>query len=342
MIKDTFGRLTSAVKKPPRIVTLIGAAVVVVLVLAVAVGLFASSRPGFLGSYDSYEGNSRALESSVHRELACNACHQDGRGAIVRRAALVGEFYRGLVNKPEEPAFVSLDTPSNDACLTCHNEDWSDEASRTIQIPHPAHLRVAAEERECVECHKWTAHDEEYIERHKTMPFSGVCASFGCHAGWKSTEECGTCHHAVQEEGAEWTRDHKWTVQATGPNACLETCHDADQCRQCHTTGERPDFPEIGPDSGLRAIEREHVKPDWMDEHGGFAVDDDSKCFDCHVSPAECEDCHSERPDFHGLKTTWLNRHQEIAESEEDDPRCLACHEQQYCQDCHDEFRETR
>ena len=142
----------------------------------------------------------------------------------------------------------------------------------------------------------------------------------------------------VEEQG-EWQLVHSETVQLSGPNACLEVCHDADQCRQCHTTGVRPDFPVEGYSTAVQAIEREHVKQDWMEHHGTWALEDEAKCFVCHVSVSECESCHAERPAFHGLKATWLNRHKEFVE---DERSCLACHEKPWCEDCHAEFEEMR
>ncbi len=309
-----------------------------VAVIAALVGFIGASRPGFLGAYHDFEREYETLQESAHSELHCRQCHQDSRGPLVHEAALVGDFYRGLYNKPDSPVFVKIRRPSRTACLACHLEDWSDDASRTARIPHPAHLRVAEETRECVECHKWTAHEEEYIERHKEMPFSSVCASFDCHVGTKKAEECLQCHHAVQEEKAEWVVEHPETVQVTGPNGCLEVCHEADQCRMCHTTGKRPDFRFEALSSGVKAIEREHVKPDWMAKHGQPALEDDSKCFVCHVSTGECESCHSQRPAFHGLESTWLNRHADLSKGK-DERRCLACHEKPWCEECHEQFK---
>lgn len=336
MIAGLARKIAAAVGKLPKVVRLSAAAVVAVAALAVVFGLVMGSRPGFLGQYAGLEKNQTTLEASLHAGLACDDCHL--AGGLAYQAALVGDFYRGLVNRPDEPLFVEIATPTREACVECHRHDWSVNSERTLRIPHPAHLRVAQEKRDCIECHKWTAHEEEYIEEHKTMGFSSVCASFDCHVGTKTSDECGSCHHIVQEDAGDWATIHPATVQESGPNACLETCHEADQCRMCHTTGVRPDFPEGGLDTGLRALEREHVKTDWMEQHGTWALADEAKCFECHVSAGECEDCHAERPAFHGLESTWLNRHAEFAE---DERRCLACHEKDWCEECHDQFKET-
>lgn len=313
---------------------------IAVLVVAVIIALGFTSRPSFLARYESLERSFKTLDSSGHTGLRCDQCHVDSRAGVVRTAARVGDFYRGLVSTPSEPSFMRVGEVASERCLTCHEEDWSDDAKRTSKIPHPAHLRVASETRECVTCHKWTAHEEAYMEKHKAMPFSGVCASFGCHVGFKQPDECKTCHHTLQDAKGEWKEIHPQTVRSSGPNGCLESCHDADQCRLCHTTGKRPEFTGNVAQTGMKAIEREHVKKDWLKKHGSLALKDQQKCMACHVSLGECQDCHQRRPAFHGAKSTWLNKHQKLAKNNE--KRCLACHEQPWCDECHKQFKEMR
>lgn len=339
MIAESLRTIRSFFGRVPRGVRWGLEGLLAALVVAVVVAVVLTSRPSFLGGYHSYERRYTAMQTSLHSGLACGDCHVDSRGTVVREAALVGDFYRGLVSKPDAPVFVKLQPPTRAACLSCHREDWSDNATRTARIPHPAHLRVAEETRNCVDCHKWTAHEEAYLERHKEMPFSTVCASFGCHVGTKTAKECASCHHELAGDAGGWKLVHYKTVQASGPNGCLETCHDADQCRMCHTTGKRPDFSAGALSSGVKAIERQHVKPDWLEKHGGMALSNDAVCFDCHVSPAECDDCHAQRPAFHGPKSTWLSRHKTFAKNER---RCLTCHEKKWCDDCHAQFKEMR
>lgn len=310
------------------------------LVVAVALALALTSRSSYLARYDSLERSYKTLEASSHKGLECSACHRDGRAAVVRTAARVGDFYRGLAGDPSDPVFMRVGKVSAEACRSCHEEDWSDDASRTSKIPHPAHLRVASEKRDCIECHKWTAHEEAYMETHKSMPFSGVCASFGCHVGTKKNTECGSCHHVLQDAKLPWKQAHPEVVRTSGPNGCLESCHDAEQCRTCHTTGKTPKFDGTIAQTGMKAIEREHVKADWLAKHGKLAVKDESKCMACHVSRGECEDCHAKRPAFHGPKKTWLNRHKQFAEKNE--KGCLTCHEKSWCEECHDQFKEMR
>ncbi|MDP2233345.1 MAG: NapC/NirT family cytochrome c [Actinomycetota bacterium] len=340
MSRDGANGSTGYLNRAPRhIWWIIAAGLVVAIAVALGVAVFFTSRPAFFTQYRSLEGSYTTLSQSSHADVACNECHVDPRGAAIYQTALVGEFYRGLVRTPKEPVFVEMTKPSSEACLTCHREDWSMDAKKTMKIPHPAHLRVANETRECVKCHKWTAHEEAYMEKHKEMPFSTVCASFGCHVGTKPASDCANCHHSLQESKGKWKLIHKQTVRSYGPNACLESCHDADQCRLCHTTGKTPVFATSGPSAGVKAIERQHVKKDWIAKHGTMALADPPKCLICHVSQGECQDCHSRRPAFHGPRSTWLGKHKDVSK---DKRRCLTCHKEKWCDACHKQFKEMR
>jgi hypothetical protein len=316
--------------------------VAALLVAAVCVAAVIASRPAFFARYPRIARNYTTLESSAHKGLRCDDCHAGGRNVVVREAALVADFYRGLFGKPRTPSFVRLAEPTNDECLACHRYDWSMEATRTMKVPHPAHLRVASETRPCVTCHRWVAHEETYTQQHKAMPFSVVCASFPCHVGVKPAADCGNCHHQLQPSLDVWrARIHPQVVRSYGPNACLEQCHTADQCRTCHTTGRTPVLPgTIADQSSVSAIERAHVKPDWLTQHGGFALQDQTKCLTCHVSEGECQDCHSKRPAFHGSQTTWLAAHQPLGKANRQ--RCLTCHQESWCTDCHNQFKAMR
>jgi len=325
-----------------RTLTIIGVAAVVVLLVGLAMGiaLYSTSQPSFFARYGSLEYRYDTLKGSFHKNLACSDCHSDKRGPIAYRLALVGDFYASLLTKQRMPIFTKIDQPTRAACLNCHKLDWSMYAARTKKVPHPAHLKVMSEPRDCVSCHRWTAHEEGYMLKHKTMPFSGLCVAYGCHSGWKSTEQCDKCHHVLHSTPGEWKKQHPKTVNAMGANGCVERCHTAEQCVVCHTTGKTPKFTGLEAKSGLEDIQTEHVKKNWLDTHGLLALKDKSKCLQCHVSEDECKDCHQFRPAFHGPSTTWLARHKEFAKKNR--AACLACHKASWCKNCHAQFKETR
>jgi hypothetical protein len=180
------------------------------------------------------------------------------------------------------------------------------------------------------------------MPKHKKMPFSGVCVAYGCHVGTKQRDQCFNCHHILHENAAQWTTQHPAVVRATGQNACLEQCHKVSQCELCHTTGKRPVFNGLPIQTSMKAIEVLHVRPDWTARyHGQEALKDQTRCLLCHQSKGECDECHLQRPAFHGATDTWIGRHQKRAKGVED-PRCLACHDKQWCKVCHDKFKEMQ
>lgn len=321
-----------------RIIGIVAVIVAVLMVVAAVWALVATATPEFFSRYHLLNRRYVNLEGSAHKDIGCRACHETQ--PVANGVALVGEYYASLVKTGKTPRYFKFGPPTNEACLKCHMQDWSDEASRTARIPHPAHTRVASEERPCVECHKWTAHLETYMDKHKEMPFSGVCVAYGCHVGIKQTEQCFDCHHVLHESGDQWRTEHPKTVATSGENACLESCHEVDQCQQCHTTGKRPEFDGRPIEVGMKAIEELHVKPEWTERyHGTEALKDRAKCLKCHQSQGECDECHRNRPDFHGQVLTWIGRHSKVA-TDVIDPRCIECHEKPFCEDCHEQFEE--
>lgn len=334
---ESMREASARLRGRPTIALVTGALVLVVL-LALPV-IATSASPGFFGRYGDLAQNHEELETSQHAGIGCRECHTDPRGPVMHSIAVIGDFYTGLVARQDAPVFLEFATPERRACLKCHETDWSHDNERTGRIPHPAHMRVSSETRECVTCHKWTGHQETYIQQHKEMPFSGVCAAYGCHVGTKNNDECVNCHHALRDEGEDWLIAHPRISQSMGARTCLESCHDAEQCRLCHTTGERPIFEGLATETGLKAIERLHVTTEWMERHGAEAISDQAACMKCHVSDGECRACHTHRPDSHEPKASWIGRHKDVVE---DERRCLTCHDKQWCEECHDQFKEMR
>lgn len=318
-------------------VGLLAAVLGIALAVLVAIPLATTSSADFFSRYHLLNRRYVNLEASKHADIGCRECHETN--PLANGPQLVADFYRSLFTDEELPAYFQFRPPTNDACLQCHETDWSDDAARTERIPHPAHTRVASETRSCVGCHKWTAHLETYLDKHKEMPFSGVCVAYGCHVGTKQTDQCFQCHHVLQETAVQWKVTHPKVVKTSGQNACLEACHQIDQCQLCHTTGKTPEFTGRPIQIGL-GVEKLHVQKDWTQKyHGTEALKDRQTCLLCHQSEGECEECHRYRPAFHGNPITWIGRHSKSTKDVED-PRCIECHEKAFCEDCHKQFEE--
>lgn len=314
----------------------------VVLVLgvsaAVAIPLAVTSSPDFFARYHLLNRRYVNLESSAHEGIGCRSCHETD--PVTNGTQLVAEFYSGLFTRGEMPTYFTFEPPANEACLRCHESDWAHDAKQIESIPHPAHTRVSTETRQCVRCHKWTAHLETFMPKHKTMPFSGVCVSYGCHVGTKDKDQCFNCHHVLRQTAVTWKKKHPDVVSQVGQAGCLESCHEVGQCRMCHTTGKMPKITGLPIRTGLDAIEQGHVGDDWVtDGHGPAALRDRDTCLLCHQSQGECQECHRYRPAFHGKPTAWIGRHSKVTKKV-DDPRCLECHKKPWCEECHQQFKE--
>jgi cytochrome c-type protein NapC len=316
---------------------LIGVALVV-LALAIIVPIYLMNQPFILGKLHSYEKSYEALQKSAHAGLRCNDCHTQSTNPLVSGAGKVGDFYRSRF-VAKAPLWVKMNKPPRSACLACHQEDWAFEGKRTLRVPHPAHLRVSDERRDCVKCHKWTGHEEEYSENHKTMPFSGVCSAFGCHVGWKAAGTCITCHHSLQKSVGQWQKAHPEVVLTSGGGQCMESCHKAKQCQDCHLFEKPLASTTATALAEQKQIEAAHVRSDFMRVHGIMALPDQTKCLTCHISEGECQNCHSRRPATHGSTDLWLSAHKNPAK---DKRRCVTCHEKAWCDECHDQFKEMR
>ncbi|MGB4593552.1 MAG: NapC/NirT family cytochrome c [Coriobacteriia bacterium] len=321
-----------------RVVVLTAVVVVIVSALAVAIPLVQTATPEFFARYHLLERRYVNLSNSAHEGIGCRACHETQ--PVANGLALIGDYYTSFVKTSQTPRYFTFGPPSNTACLACHEDDWSTAVTRTDKIPHPAHQRVASETRDCVGCHKWTAHFETYMDKHKSMPFSGVCVAYGCHVGTKTTDECFDCHHVLHESAEQWKTEHVKVVQKRGESVCLEACHTVGQCQQCHTTGVKPEFTGLKIEIGMKSIEALHVKSDWTEKyHGAEALKDRSRCLLCHQSEGECDECHLQRPAFHGSTVSWIGRHSKYT-TKVDDPACIECHKQTWCAECHDQFKE--
>lgn len=323
----------------PRNMLLAAAGALLAGVVLFVLPVIGAGSPGFFASYHSLGTAYENLETSAHEGIACSSCHVDPRGRTVAALSLAADFYTNILRAEKSPRFVRFDAPSRSACLSCHGTGWSNDLKRTSTIPHPAHLRIASEKRDCVKCHKWTAHQEAYMQKHKKMPFSGVCVAYGCHVGTKTAEECFDCHHVLSDQAKQWKTEHPAVVQRTGANSCMETCHETTQCQTCHTTGKTQATEGLVTRTGLNQLEKAHIAGDWMTSHGAQALKGKAVCMECHVSDGECRACHTQRPKSHGRVTTWIGTHSKQAKTE-DEPRCLTCHEKPFCVDCHKQFKE--
>lgn len=161
-------------------------------------------------------------------------------------------------------------------------------------------------------------------------------------------------HPVHAENGVTCDKCHPAATSAAGTDNLLpamETCaecHDvADEtnCRQCHANPQAPAAAARVTTLAQKFSHTRHLGPstDCSVCHGSTAkhepaLPEKSVCRRCHETApglADCGVCHAadeaRRPATH--TTQWLSLH--ATEARVDEARCLVCHTQTDCQECH-------
>ncbi|MEI8081583.1 MAG: hypothetical protein WCI74_07025 [Actinomycetes bacterium] len=249
--------------------------VVLVLLAMVAVPSYLTSRPGFWGRFSSLSSKYTPWSKSTHAKVSCEQCHIPP-GVIARggyRARMVGEFYLSLLFRSRTPKFGS---PTNDACLACHNDLRSVSPKGDLKIPHRAHVTVL--KMQCIQCHNYLVHELSPAGKHDP-PMAGCLR---CHNGDTAKNGCTACHTAKAtpetHKAADWDIVHP--TAAAEPNAPCNKCHawTKNWCADCHA--RRP---------------QSHTD-NWRTAHGA-QVSKHRSCEACHQE-AFCIRCHGEFPNL--------------------------------------------
>lgn len=250
---------------------LVFAAAVLALGLFVAVPAYVSSRPAFFQRYPDLQATYDSWADSTHAEVECVECHV-APTPIARtgyRLLMVGQAYLSSFGPSAPDVFAS---PTNGACLVCHNDLRTVSPKGDLQIPHRAHVQIL--EMKCVECHEYLVHEESPSGGHE--PEMEGCLR--CHDGDRAKNSCWACHTEKAAPASHATDD--WLVRHAEESDDPECagCHDwsGEWCVQCHET--RP---------------KSHVT-DWRAVHGA-AVAEHRNCEACHTGEF-CVRCHGELP----------------------------------------------
>jgi len=247
-------------------------AVVAVVVLLVGVPIVLTMQPGFFGRMPALAEQYNPWSTSAHAEVGCEGCHVSPRPLqqATYRVRMIGEFYLSLVLRSREPSVFA--TPTNDACLECHNDLRSVSPKGDLQIPHRAHVTIL--KMDCVQCHAYLVHESNPAG--KLLPTMASCMK--CHDGDTAKDTCTACH--TRKAAPDSHRASNWLVahpkNAASPEC--DSCHKwtEDWCADCHAT--RP---------------RSHGD-DWRSVHGE-RVKVRRNCEACHKD-SFCVPCHGEVP----------------------------------------------
>jgi hypothetical protein len=184
----------------------------------------------------------------------------------------------------------------------------SEPSGDEILFPHERHEQAKVE---CITCHE-NVYDAKTLAG-SFLPNEAKCLE--CHAAWKRQNECSKCHADVKYAGPWPLREphlqfsHAFHIDRFG-----------EDCTRCHKQLSEPDHP-VPLSAGHAACLQCH---DHADQYA------DARCSTCHVDlkhyPLKPVVELSHQGDF-------LRRHAIVARA--GTASCAACHEQNFCLDCH-------
>jgi len=375
MAKFSLAGFKDPVRRPRYIiwtgvVVLVLAAVVVVALAVTSSRLFCAQV-----CHAVQDDSIFAYEASSHSEISCLACHMpvnaDPVTFLIHKAEAgisggintVGKRFTLPLNPGSKLSLEEKLMPERQ-CTQCHSANREVTPSRGIIIDHKVHSEKGVW---CTVCHNRVAHDEEAApptqvdpkgNKNKPHPnFMKMDGCFRCHdlEGKKEAPgACAACHPAdftlkpanhLKEEffpkgHAELAREHEEELKELEHEAEIlieeglekKLVTPVDYCSTCHIKAKFCD--------ACHGMEIPHPAEFKTKSHPELVKTQAAKCAMCHgdlATTSFCNDCH------HGTKVGWTfdakvpwkNQHATAVTKNGIDKCFGACHEQQFCLDCH-------
>jgi hypothetical protein len=226
-----------------------------------------------------------AFSHAVHvgeKALACTFCHP---GAESRDAAGLAPVE--LCAKCHDE--IDRERPPEKRLLAAHYDGYRYRFTGVAAVPpevrfsHRAHVQDGR--LDCAACHGDIAGSDGI----PSTPAVTKPDCMGCHTERGVSNECATCHTAIDRawlppgHDAGWLVDHGHVVRARSAASAdrCELCHDAaTSCDACHH--------ETPP--------RDHTQHFRLRGHGTWAAIDRSRCSTCHHRRDFCQRCHESTP----------------------------------------------
>jgi hypothetical protein len=296
--------------------------------------------------HENIEESQKATDRDIPGHEVCESCHAEWIGDDVEPAPPEGcaHCHRGLSRDQRKVIEPKLTIPDPQ-----------------IKFPHAKHVAAQVS---CAECHGNVA--KKTLATRDDFPTMDRCVA--CHQARKVSVECTTCHlslpsgkvateypngrlkpnrmHSAAIHDADFLHDH--AVPAQRDKSYCAKCHTDNDCMACH--------------DGMARSEQYHPA-DWMAMHSLHARKDNFRCQSCHRTQTYCIDCHVRS----GVATvmtpqqevtrrtirveggTAVGPHPMSADGWNDPTSrnfhgfqaqrniraCTACHQEQYCLQCH-------
>ncbi|MBI5473897.1 MAG: cytochrome c3 family protein [Ignavibacteriae bacterium] len=210
----------------------------------------------------------------------------------------------------------------HDACMTCHEEQISNEnrcgychnnpadiqaiaaAKRDFIFSHEKH--TALEGVECATCHQGLEQVEHATPAN--VPSMATCNT--CHNDRKVSNQCETCHESfagllpADHERSNFIRTHSYATRIGGLQTDCQTCHTETFCQQCHFQPELKRFGarDLTTEPSHKTTTQDNQKQmllqgvhelNYRFMHGIDAKSNQADCQSCHTVQTFCAECHN-------------------------------------------------
>jgi hypothetical protein len=217
---------------------------------------------GFLPAVYGLEEHDRVFVlEGAHRELACDACHQEVPAAELVAAGLVESGAAGSRSTLTRFRFAST------GCIDCNVD------------PHACSATIAGAALACESCHRSSAWSE--------IAFDHALAGFALEGAHRELG-CALCHHPVAVAGADGARGEPPAIAFDG----LTTT-----CATCHGDPHRGQLADAG---GATACARCHATESWIPASGFDHSRDAGFLLEGAHAGVACEGCHRSETDAEG------------------------------------------
>lgn len=186
-----------------------------------------SNKPAFCGGCHAVKKAYRSWQTSSHKQISCQTCHQEP-GTLGWLSARL----RGLSHLSLETRYLSRQRPTTTysiattACIKCHKTQMSE----TIVVGEIAvsHRELIHGGYRCSLCHQGIGHAKSKAVRARNVMY--ICQN--CHDGRAASSACATCHKGADRYPAPKSRDDYQMIPLEDPRC--GNCHGTIDCVPCH------------------------------------------------------------------------------------------------------------
>lgn len=272
-------------------------------IITIGLSMSYASKPTFCAGCHEMQAAYQASQASLHKRVACSACHQEPgmSGVFIEKLRLI----EMLIAKTQIVGAVTSAKVANESCLRCHKGVLRGvKESQALKIKHKEPLEAGYS---CTDCHY--SKPVLHVSKRKLDMF-GMSRCVECHNQKRASADCSVCH-TLGNSTVSKERRSSYPVARIPELLSCKGCHSANNCLKCHTV-QLPHAPSWNA--------REHA----MDAFIGKKI-----CWQCH-DRRSCRKCH---PASFPHGNEWVKKHGPTSRGQS--ATCSNCHNENFCLLCH-------